>query len=116
MAEAFVAPMRPAAVAVRMVAMAVPPAPRHNMARAGRSAHSPFNTSGNPSGAVRINAMKSARHTTGMAPLRCCSGRAMLSAMPYEIERRHDQADAEGAAGAGHRRQRHHHRATKSHH
>ena len=41
-------------------------------------------TAGRPSGAVRINATPSARHTTGMAPLRCCSGRAMFSAMPYD--------------------------------
>ncbi len=56
-------PCRPAAVAVRMVAIAVPPAPRASMASAGRSDHWPFERRGRARAAPSVSAPRRARAT-----------------------------------------------------
>ena len=70
-AEASVAPSRPAAVAITTFATQVPKAPRASIDSPARTVHSAWSSAGNPSGAVRITETASARQTTGRAPLRC---------------------------------------------
>ena len=81
-ADARVAPIRPAATATSTLAMPVPSAPSASMHSAARTVHLAWSSAGRPSGAVRTRATARARHTTGSAPLRCCSGRARLMATP----------------------------------
>ena len=93
-ADAVVAPIRPAAVAVSTLATRC----RRRRARAARATargvQCASSTRGNPSGAVSSSATPSARQITGRAPLRCCSGRARLTRDAVRDERRDDQHDA----------------------
>src|ERR1017187_4721676 len=83
-AEARVAPSLPAATAMTTWATPVPRAPSARREAAGPGIHRAAKRSGNPNGAVNTSATIWARQMTGKAPLRSCSGLAILSANPYE--------------------------------